>query len=451
MTNKLIIECNIKNSLDFANHKIKWYKDDFEIRPSYVSSGGMPTTYEQELDETTGKLKLLITYPTNADCGLYRCCISNRNNEKIDETSHLVYKIFNPLPLTSYEELEMGDKKQRVVFESFLSDVTAEEGNRSIKLNCKISQCNAQSEIKWFKSNEELSVDDQRDKYRFTKSYNRLCLEIMNPNQSDSGTYECHVKNQYSDISSKCNVHVYERIDKHRARTTPKGNVILSNLHFFKYAIQIHIIIHFAFTDTSFADTLSDISSGYEDTNRFLLEKSTRDIAARICRSPIHTLIDSGTSLARPTFATTISDRTITENSSSVKFTCSVLSTECDISWEKNGIPLRPSTKYRQTFTDGLAILEIFDVTDDDAGKYSCIASNKNGESVTSAKLKVYSGFKPTTSVPPTITRQMKGRKLMMQFIKVMIYKKENTALYRPYQNIISHLYTQPIFYFYVS
>lgn len=86
------------------------------------------------------------------------------------------------------------------------------------------------------------------------------------------------------------------------------------------------------------------------------------------------------------------------------------MSSECDISWERNGIPIRPSSKYRQTFADGLAILEIFDVTDDDAGKYNCVASNKYGESITSAKLKVYSGFKPSVSMPPTVTRQMKGR-----------------------------------------
>lgn len=145
-----------------------------------------------------------------------------------------------------------------------------------------------------------------------------------------------------------------------------------------------------------------------EDTNKVLLENHAREIANRIHRSP--NLYDSNHAHERPIFATTISDRTITENSASVKFTCSVLSTECDISWEKNGIPIRPSSKYRQTFSDGLAILELFDVTDDDAGKYNCIASNKLGESVTSAKLKVYSGFKPTVSMPPTVTRQMKGR-----------------------------------------
>lgn len=132
-------------------------------------------------------------------------------------------------------------------------------------------------------------------------------------------------------------------------------------------------------------------------------------MASAVRRSPIsYNFCDP--SIERPVFATFMSDRTITENSATVKFTCSVLSSECDISWEKNGIPIRFTSKYRQTFCDGLAILEIFDVTDDDAGKYSCIATNKHGKSETSAKLKVYSGFKPTVSKPPSLSRQMKGR-----------------------------------------
>lgn len=398
VTNKLIIECNIKPSLDFTIHKIKWYKDDIEIRPSYLPSEGSPTTYEQELDDSSGRLKLIVTYPMNTDCGLYRCCILDRNLQKVDEISHLVYKIFNPPPHVPLEMLDIGDKKSRVVFENYLSDITVEDGSRNLRLNCKISQCNSHSEIEWYKDNEVLPIEDRRDKYRFTKSYNRLCLEILNVGLSDAGAYECRVKNQNNEIASKCSVHVYEKVERHRSKTQPRGknsSLLLT---------RILIAETFSITEASHIDIVTDI----EDTNKVLLENHAREIATRIQRSP--NLFDSSHAHARPTFATPISDRTITENSASVKFTCSVLSTECDISWEKNGIPIRPSSKYRQTFSDGLAILELNDVTDDDAGKYNCIASNKHGESVTSAKLKVYSGFKPTVSIPPTVTRQMKGK-----------------------------------------
>lgn len=164
----------------------------------------------------------------------------------------------------------------------------------------------------------------------------------------------------------------------------------------------------FSFTETNCPDLDRDISSDYQNSNKILLEKYTHDEASRVRRSPF-SFDSSDPSIERPVFATPLGDRTITENSATVKFTCSVLSSDCDISWEKNSFPIRPSSKYCQTFSDGLAILEIFDATDDDAGKYNCVASNKHGESVTSAKLKVYSGFKPTVSMPPSVSRQMKG------------------------------------------
>lgn len=220
VTNKLIIECNLKPTLDFTNHKIKWYKDDMEIRSSFVSSGGIPTTYEHELDERTGRVRLIITYPMNTDCGLYRCCILDRSSQRVDEISHLVYKVFNPPPHIPLEELDL-DKKSRTVFDNYLSDIIADEGGKSIRLNCKISQYNAQSEIKWFRNNEEIPVEDCREKYRFTKSYNRLCLEILHPTLADAGAYECRVKNQYNELSSKCNVYVNERLERHRSKASP--------------------------------------------------------------------------------------------------------------------------------------------------------------------------------------------------------------------------------------
>lgn len=244
MTNKLIIECHIKTSLDFSKHKIKWYKDDIEIRPSSIPSGGIPTLYEQELDESSGKLRLIITYPMNTDCGLYRCCILDRNYQKLDEISHLVYKIFNPPPHVPLESLDLSDKKNRVVFEHVLSDIVADEGSRSVRLNCKISQCNASSKIKWFRNNEELPIDERSDKFRFTKSYNRLCLEILNVEPHDAGTYECRVKNQYSEISSKCNVHVSERVERQRSKTTQRGKRQIVSALFTLFSLIPH---HYTF------------------------------------------------------------------------------------------------------------------------------------------------------------------------------------------------------------
>lgn len=342
----------------------------------------------------------------NTDCGLYRCSIVDRSFQKVDEISHLVYKIFNPAPHVPLENLAIGDKKNQITFENILSDVTADEGSRRVRLNCKVSQYSTQSDIKWFRNKEELPVEDCREKYRFTKSYNRFCLEILNIGLDDAGTYECRVTTQNNEISTKCNLYVQEKVERH-CSVAPRGKATARCLHLsLMFTSSVNIFSPSFFTESSYVD-MAGTSSSLEDTNKILLERHTRETAARIHRSP--NFYDSNHSLERPIFATPISDRTITENSASVKFTCSVLSSDCEISWEKNGIPIRPSSKHLQTFSDGLAILEINDVSDADAGKYNCVASNKFGESVTSAKLKVYSGFKPSVSMPPIVTRQMKG------------------------------------------
>lgn len=179
-----------------------------------------PTTYEQDYNDDTGRVKLIVTYPSNNENGLYKCCIFDRSNHKLDETSHLVYKMFNPLPAIPREKLE---KKNPVMFEQYLNDITAEEGGSSVRLNCKISHCSTNSQIVWYRNNEELLIEQRRDKYRFTKSYNRLYLEILNINANDAGAYECKVKNQYSEISSKCNVFVHDKSER-RPKSRTRGN-----------------------------------------------------------------------------------------------------------------------------------------------------------------------------------------------------------------------------------
>lgn len=86
-------------------------------------------------------------------------------------------------------------------------------------------------------------------------------------------------------------------------------------------------------------------------------------------------------------------------------------------------------------------------MTDDDAGKYSCIASNKNGDNVTSARLKVYSGFKPSVSMPPTVMPQMKGRKIihpnLMNTMAMNRMKKKVHVL-------LFHLHTHNLIFFFV-
>lgn len=325
----------------------------------------------------------------------------DKDDKKIDEISHLVYKMFSQVPASGWDE-SSADKK-KVIFESTLTDITIEEGSSNVRLACKISNCNINSNIIWYKNEEELLVEQLKDKYHFTKSYNRLNLEILNVNIDDAGQYECKVKNQYSEISSKCKVNVYENIEKRRSKMIAKDIEERNGKEdFFKMVDDMGL----SETNGSNGD-LSD----HKERSKEIRDAREKSMHKDMLPTLMHRqhMFESHHATDRPMFGTQLSDRTCTEHSSSVKFTCSLISSACEISWEKNDIPLRALNRYRTTLEDGLAILEIFDVNNEDSGKYSCIASNKLGESKTSAKLNVYSGFKPSVTLPPTFTRHMKG------------------------------------------
>ena len=52
--------------------------------------------------------------------------------------------------------------------------------------------------------------------------------------------------------------------------------------------------------------------------------------------------------------------------------------------WYKDGRELNKSM-YTQTFSDGVATLEVTNVTTADSGKYKCVATNNHGQDETSA------------------------------------------------------------------
>lgn len=112
----------------------------------------------------------------------------------------------------------------------------------------------------------------------------------------------------------------------------------------------------------------------------------------------------------KPTFSTQLMDRTATEGST-VKLTTTALGVDCACVWSRNDKELENTSKHRMIFDkeSGMAILEIFNVTPDDAGYYSCIVGNCYGQSETTAKLKVFEGYEQSP-MPPTFTRVIRGK-----------------------------------------
>lgn len=106
-------------------------------------------------------------------------------------------------------------------------------------------------------------------------------------------------------------------------------------------------------------------------------------------------------------FATNIRDRLVTEGSK-VKISCFLEAKEPQVKWIKNGEPLQNKPdKIRGRYSEGLCLLEIFNVTPEDAGDYQCWARDETGECSTNCKLEVYEN-PGTGDTPPTFTRNIK-------------------------------------------
>ncbi|KAJ8954582.1 hypothetical protein NQ318_003113 [Aromia moschata] len=71
------------------------------------------------------------------------------------------------------------------------------------------------------------------------------------------------------------------------------------------------------------------------------------------------------------------------------------------LKWYKDGIPLEESEKYRTSYDNKVAALEIERVDVNDAGLYTCIAKNKHGSAETCAHLEVFK----EENLPPEITK----------------------------------------------
>ena len=112
----------------------------------------------------------------------------------------------------------------------------------------------------------------------------------------------------------------------------------------------------------------------------------------------------------KPIFSTKLTERIATENSS-IKLTCNIIDVDSQIKWLKNNREIPNSSRYRNVYRDGLAMLEIFQAQRDDSAEYTCVARNHFGTNSCSSRLKVFPDYQKRP-MPPIFTRAMKGKRI---------------------------------------
>uniref|UniRef100_A0A1Q3G571 Putative neural cell adhesion molecule l1 n=1 Tax=Culex tarsalis TaxID=7177 RepID=A0A1Q3G571_CULTA len=86
---------------------------------------------------------------------------------------------------------------------------------------------------------------------------------------------------------------------------------------------------------------------------------------------------------------------------STVKLTCTISGPGITVRWFKDGDPVEKNPRHTFKVSEGLLSLEIKDIEFSDAGEYSCIIKNKNGETSTSTSVQVYENIE-SKPIPPT-------------------------------------------------
>lgn len=163
---------------------------------------------------------MIITDPSWSDNGSYKCeatnstkiteiCkivdISDRMKNGSEELNGLKKKIRESKRESEEAKLEF---RQKLMFESFLKNVTVIEGNNA-KFICSVRGPDA--DVVWMKD----FVPIRRNS-RISSSVNDglVILEIHEALPSDSGEYTCLVKNTKSEITTTAKLNVYDRTNE---------------------------------------------------------------------------------------------------------------------------------------------------------------------------------------------------------------------------------------------
>lgn len=176
-------------------------------------------SFKENID---GVRQLIISDPSWSDNGSYKCEASN--SSKITEISRII-DISDRMKNGS-EELNVLKKKireskqeseeaklefrQKLMFESFLKNVTVSEGNTA-KFICSVRGKYDDADVVWMKDGNPIRRDS-----RVLRSVNDglVILEIPDAHSRDSGEYSCLVKNSKGEITTTAKLNVYDRTNE---------------------------------------------------------------------------------------------------------------------------------------------------------------------------------------------------------------------------------------------
>lgn len=213
--NQLILECQIHSDSHAFSPSIVWQMNGLQLHPGRDSKYSI-------ISHENGRQQLLIANPSQVDSGHYTCRAETASGETVDAISCIVNVPAEEKPQPKPTERQSrrdqkrttgeSEYKQPIALESFLKNLTVEEGGRA-KFICSI--IGPVTFVDWFKDSKLLATDDSR-RYRTTNENGLVSLEILDVDVSDSGFYTCTVHGRRNDVTSSSRLTVYASIKTQR-------------------------------------------------------------------------------------------------------------------------------------------------------------------------------------------------------------------------------------------
>lgn len=211
-SNQLILECRIhsdKPDAEEPNISVTWLKNG---RPLYLSGDRKYSMIRHE----NGRQQLLVSQPDQGDSGRYSCRLETSEGHLLNEASKIVNCVVPGYKSRKDEESHreerskkvkpnLSERKQPIAMESFLKNMTVEEGQRA-KFVC--STIGPVTSVEWLRDNRPLTTNED-NRYTMTNSNGIVSLEIQDVEFKDAGFYTCNIKGPRNNVSSSSRLCIY--------------------------------------------------------------------------------------------------------------------------------------------------------------------------------------------------------------------------------------------------
>ncbi|XP_026738494.1 obscurin isoform X3 [Trichoplusia ni] len=373
----------------FPAPEIKWFKDGLPIRPSQAINF---------INQPGGVIGLSIDSCKPEDAGVYSLTVTNRLGEA-----------------GSKAKVEVTQKERKPAFIAELQPTKVIEGF-PVKLEVKILG-HPQPKIKWTHNGKEIVPDGQRVRV-VSQPDGSHALLIDKAGPADAGQYGVVAANDKGESSSNADLTVASRTDDSTPQERPR---LIHGLRDLTAEEGQPLSVSAPFVGNPVPEvTWTKDGVPLRPSEKILLTCDGKRVGLEInplelpdagvygvkLVNPLGEDSSEGTINVRKVFQPPTFSQKFTDLQQlptfDAKFPARVFGIPFpDITWYKNGSPLRHSDKYNLKRDGDACCLYVRDLVPDDAGVYKCVARNKEGEASCEAKLEVVDKIARKQKVEP--------------------------------------------------